>query len=85
MKAGENPKTKFKKWLKKRGEAPVLMSSVKPAVTSAIIDAKFFNIGIFKSYTESKIVEKKHTAKVIYTSHIHKPYTVKELDIFYFR
>ena len=79
MAAGENPKTKFKKWLKKTGEAPVLISSVKPGVTTAIIDAKLFNIGIFKSYTESKIVEKKHTAKVIYTSHIHKPYTVKEL------
>jgi len=80
MAAGENPKTKFKKWLKKTGEAPVLISSVKPGVTTAIIDAKLFNIGIFKSYSESKIVEKKHTAKVIYTSHIHKPYIVKELN-----
>jgi outer membrane protein assembly factor BamA len=80
MAAGENPKTKFNKWLKKTGEAPVLISSVKPGVTTAIIDAKLFNIGIFKSYSESKIVEKKHTAKVIYTSHIHKPYIVKELN-----
>jgi len=79
MAAGENPESKFKKWLKKNGEAPVLMSSVKPAVTSAIIDAKLFNIGIFKSYTEFKTIEKRHTAKVIYKSHIHKPYTIKEL------
>jgi len=77
--AGEEPKTKLGKWLKKRGEPPVLMSSIKPGVTRAIIDAKLFNIGIFKSYTESKIVEKKHTGKVIYTSHVHKPYVVKDL------
>jgi len=78
--AGAQPKGKIKKWLKKSGEAPVLMRHVKPGVTSAIIDAKLFNIGIFKSFTESKIVENKHTFKVIYTSHVHKPYTVKELN-----
>ena len=77
--AGVNPAGKFKKRLKKSGEAPVLMSNVKPAATSAIIDAKLFNIGIFKSFTEFKIVEKKHTSKLSYISHIHKPYTVKEL------
>jgi outer membrane protein assembly factor BamA len=77
--AGEDPKTKLGKWLKKRGEPPVLMSSVKPGVTRAIIDSRLFNIGIFKSYTESKIVEKKRTGKVIYTSHVHKPYLIKEL------
>jgi len=77
--AGEDPKTKLGKWLKKRGEPPVLMSSVKPGVTRAIIDARLFNIGIFKSYTESEIIEKKRTGKLIYTSHVHKPYLVKEL------
>lgn len=78
--AGEDPETKLEKWFKKTGEPPVLMSIVKPGVTSAIIDASLFNIGIFKSFTESRIVEKKHTAKVIYTSHLHKPYVVKDLD-----
>lgn len=77
--AGENPQSKFKKWLQRTGEPPVLLSSVMPGATSAIIDAKLFNIGIFKSFTESKIVENKHTAKVIYTSHIHKPYLVKDM------
>ncbi|MDD2307081.1 MAG: BamA/TamA family outer membrane protein [Prolixibacteraceae bacterium] len=77
--AGENPQSKFKKWLQRTGEPPVLLSSVKTGATSAIIDAKLFNIGIFNSFTESKIVEKKHTAKVIYTSHIHKPYLVKDM------
>ena len=79
MAAGENPKSKFKKRLKKTGEPPVLMSNVKPGATSSIIDAKLFNIGIFKSFNEFSIVEKKKSAKVIYTSHIHKPFTVKEL------
>jgi len=77
--AGPEPKTKLQKWLKKKGEEPVLLSSVKTTVTSEIIDAKLFNLGIFKAYTESKVVEKKRTGKVIYTSHVHRPYVVKEL------
>ncbi|MEI8087460.1 MAG: BamA/TamA family outer membrane protein, partial [Paludibacter sp.] len=79
MLAGENPKGKFKKWIQRQGDAPVYISSVKAAATSNIIDAKLFNIGIFNGSTSSSIVEKKHTAKVIYTSRVHKPYTVKEL------
>ena len=79
MAAGEAPENKFKKWLKKNGEEPVLMSTIKPGVTAAIIDAKLFNNGIFKSHTEFKIVEYKHTSKVIYISHIHQPYTFKNL------
>ena len=82
--AGDEPKSKFKKWLKKTGQAPVLLSSVKPTVTAEIIDARLFNMGIFKSFTESKIVEKERTAKVIYTSHVHKPYIVKDFGIRYF-
>lgn len=77
--AGENPSGKFKNWLKKREEAPVLLSDIKPATTSKIIDATLFNIGVFKSYTEYEIDERKRTAKVNYTSHIHEPFTVKEL------
>ena len=77
--AGEKPKTKLAKWIKKSGEPPVLLSSVRPGVTSAIIDAKLFNIGIFKSYTESKTIEKKRTAKVVYTSHLHKPFVIKDI------
>ena len=78
--AKEEPKSKIGKWLKKTGEPPVLMSSVKPSVTAEIIDARLFNMGIFRSFTEYKTVEKKHSAKVIYTSNLHKPYVVKVLD-----
>jgi outer membrane protein assembly factor BamA len=78
--AGKEPKSNFEKWLKKTGEAPVLMSDVKPGVTSSIIDAKLFNTGIFKSYTKSEIIEKEHTFSVIYTCHVHKPYRVKVLN-----
>jgi len=78
MSAGTNPKTKYKKWLQKIGQEPVLMSNVKPEATASIIDAKLFNIGIFNSQTEFQIVEKKRTAYVIYTSTIHQPYTVKD-------
>lgn len=79
MAAGNSPKNTLHKWFKKKGEPPVLLSSVKPEVTSAIIDARLFNIGIFKSYTGFKIVEKKYTAKVIYTSHIQKPYVLRDI------
>jgi outer membrane protein assembly factor BamA len=78
MAAGENPKSKFKLWLQKIGQAPVLMTNVSPTATAAVIDAQLFNLGIFNSNTTYKIVEKKHTASIIYTSQIHKPYTVKE-------
>ncbi|MCX6231244.1 MAG: BamA/TamA family outer membrane protein [Bacteroidetes bacterium] len=77
--AGQAPKSKFNKWLKNLGEPPVLISQVKPRLTSDFIDAKLFNIGIFKSSTAFKIIEKKRKAKIIYTSNIHKPYIVKEV------
>jgi len=79
MKAEKSNKKGLNKWFNKNGEAPVYMSSIKPTTTSSIIDSKLFNIGIFNSLTEFKIVEKKHTAKIIYTSYIHAPYTIKEL------
>jgi outer membrane protein insertion porin family len=79
MKGGENPVGKLNKWFKKKGEAPVLISSIKPSVTAAIIDARLFNTGIFNSYTEFKIIEKQHTSHVIYTSHVHVPYTLNEV------
>lgn len=77
--AGVNPQKKYKKWLQKVGEAPVFIRDVKPAMTASIIDSKLFNIGIFNSFTEYKTVDKKHTSKLIYTCHIHKPYSIKEL------
>ncbi len=80
VKAGEDPKSKFKKWLQKNGDAPVLLSSVKPTITATIIDAKHFNVGVFKSYTEPKVIEKKRTGRVVYTSRIHKPYTISTLS-----
>ena len=79
MSAAENPKTKFGKWIKRMGEPPVLVSSVKPMVTSSIIDAKLFNIGVFKGYSDYKLVEKKNTAKIVYTCYIHMPYKINEL------
>ncbi len=77
--AGETPKSKFNKWLKRNGEAPVLISGIKPKVTAAIIDARLFNIGIFNSNTNFVTQEKKYTAKVIYTSQIDEQYTIKAL------
>lgn len=80
MAAGDTAESKFKKWMKRTGEAPVLIGNVKPMVTASVIDAKLYNIGIFKSNTAYIIAEKKHTAKINYTSHIHQPFKVKELN-----
>ena len=80
LSAGENPKSKLDKWLRKKGTAPVLLSEIKPALTSGIIDATLFNNGFFKSYTDYRVVDKNRIAKVIYTSHIHEPYRIKELN-----
>lgn len=79
MAAGENPQSKLKKWMRKNGDAPVLISQIKPSVTAAVIDAKLFNLGIFNSHTQFRIVEKERTAHIIYSSYIHKPYTVDSL------
>ncbi|MBN2807125.1 MAG: BamA/TamA family outer membrane protein [Prolixibacteraceae bacterium] len=71
--------SKLQKWMRKKGEAPVLMTQVKTGATSAIIDASLFNMGIFNSYTTAENIEKEHAAQVIYTSHVHPPYTIKAL------
>ena len=76
---GDNPSSKLGRWIKKRGDAPVLMNQVKPQATASVIDAKLFNIGIFNSITSYKTVDKKHTESIIYTTYIHKPYKVSNL------
>jgi outer membrane protein insertion porin family len=83
LKAGENPKGKFKKLLLKSGEAPVLISNIKPSITASIIDAKLFNTGFFRSSSEFKLLEKAHTVKVLYSNHVHQPYTVKSISYFF--
>lgn len=79
MKAGENPTGKIKTWLREKGEAPVLLSEVRPRITAETITAKIFNLGVFKGYTEYRTIEKKNSGKVLYTSYIHQPYALKEL------
>src|SRR5688572_6414632 len=57
--AGNPQKKGFRSWIKKMGEPPVLLSQVSPGESARFIDAKLFNIGIFRSATESKVKEKK--------------------------
>ncbi len=75
----DDPKTWLGKWIRKRGEAPVYLSGVKPGVTAGYIDTRLFNLGIFNGTTTYEVVEKGNTAKVRYTSSIHKPYLQGEL------
>jgi outer membrane protein assembly factor BamA len=79
MQAGETPKSRYKKWMKKSGEAPVLLSAANPAAVCSIINAQLFNYGIFNAFTEFSIIEKKHTAKIMYICHIHQPYIIKNI------
>lgn len=79
--AGENPKSKFKKWLREKGEPPVLLRDVRKEAVSEIIDAQLFNIGIFNSHTTSEVAEKKKTAKLIYTTDVHVPYKLNAYSI----
>ena len=78
--AGENPKSRFKKWLRQKGEPPVLLNQVIPTFTSEVIDAQLFNIGIFNSQTSFKIAKNKRTAGVIYTSRVQSPYVIAKLN-----
>ncbi|MCW3077319.1 MAG: surface antigen [Bacteroidetes bacterium] len=77
--AGTPKKKGLRQKLKEQGEEPVLASSIRPAETSKFIDAKLFNAGIFNAITNYKIIEKKKTVRVVYTSHIHIPYKIKDV------
>lgn len=66
----------MRKWLKRMGEAPVYYSQVNIGTTSKYIDAKLFNIGIFKGMTEAEVHEKKKTASVTYNCYVHAPYKI---------
>jgi len=71
----------FKHWLHtKLGEPPVLMKDVKTPATKEIIEAVLFNMGIFNGRAESKTTEKKHSGKVLYTVHVHNPYTIASVS-----
>ncbi|CAN5508978.1 BamA/TamA family outer membrane protein [soil metagenome] len=72
----------FSKWLKKKGEPPVYYSSVDPSKVTEFIDAKLFNIGIFKNKTAYYTKEKKKTASTVYECFIHSPYKISEVTLF---
>ncbi|MEO5570451.1 MAG: BamA/TamA family outer membrane protein [Bacteroidia bacterium] len=78
--AGDSANKGFRKWVKnKLGEPPVLMNAVKPSETAKYIDAKLYNIGIFKTATFYEIKEKKKTARIEYICSVHNPYTIKDI------
>jgi outer membrane protein insertion porin family len=74
--AGETKKKGFRSWLKKMGEPPVYFSQVNMGATSKYIDAKLFNIGIFKGMTDPQVQERKKTAHVIYHCYVHPPFKI---------
>jgi outer membrane protein insertion porin family len=77
--AGDDPKTRFRKWMKRRGEPPVLIQDISPDNTAANINATLFNSGYFRSSTVPEIVPKKRSAKVVYTCYVSTPYVIAEV------
>jgi outer membrane protein assembly factor BamA len=77
--AGPDPKKGIRKKMKTTGEAPIFISDIDPSQTAKYIDAAMFNIGIFNSLTEYKIVETKKTAKIIFTTFVHPPFTLSDI------
>ncbi|MEX0986078.1 MAG: BamA/TamA family outer membrane protein [Bacteroidales bacterium] len=80
MAIGDEPSTRLGKWLRERGEAPVLLSDIRPLATSGIIDAGLFNMGIFDSHTQAEISENQRTANIIYTSYVHRPFKIGSIQ-----
>jgi outer membrane protein assembly factor BamA len=76
---GEAPRKKWKKKLRDKSEAPIFINDIDPAQTAKYIDAAMFNIGIFNSLTEYKIVETKKTAKIVFTTYVHPPFTLNNI------
>ncbi|MFO7722766.1 MAG: BamA/TamA family outer membrane protein [Bacteroidales bacterium] len=78
---GDEPDTRFGKWLKSKGEPPVVIGEISPDITAANIDANLFNAGYFHSLTVPEVVTKKRSAKVVYTSHVSKPYAIGSFTV----
>lgn len=79
--AGDDPTTRLGKRLKRSGEPPVLIRDISPDFTAANIDAKLFNAGYFQSSTVPEIVSKKRSVKVVYNSHVSKPYAIGDVTV----
>jgi outer membrane protein insertion porin family len=78
---GDEPSTRFGKWIKRSGEAPVFIDDISPDNTAANINATLFNNGYFHSMTVPEIVEKKRSAKVLYTCYVSNPYVIGEISL----
>jgi outer membrane protein assembly factor BamA len=83
---GNEPKGKGLNYLlrKKWGEAPVLLSQVKPGYTGAILQHYVEDNGYFQSLVESKVINKgKKKASLKYTITPNHRYTIKfvEFDV----
>jgi outer membrane protein assembly factor BamA len=80
MTVGENPKSKFKKWIQRMGEPPVYMSQINPSLTAEIMDAQLFNMGIFEAQTTFQLTEMKKSERVIYSCNVLRPYRITKVD-----
>ncbi len=78
--AGDPKKKGFiRKLLRKFGEPPVLLSSVKPAFNAKVISNFLQNVGYFQAATRWDTIVKKKKAKAIYTVTAGPLYTIKNV------
>ncbi len=72
----------FRHMLKNKiGEPPVYMSLTDPALVSKAIDAKFYNMGFFTSYSQFEINKDKNEKKtsITYSLFIAEPYRYEDI------
>lgn len=75
--SGKNDSTKFKRWLRKIGEAPVVLDSFQTQRSKSQLLAYLKNKGYFHGKVSDSVVVKKKKAKVYYQIEPGIPYTIR--------
>jgi outer membrane protein insertion porin family len=78
-KASKTKNTSLKKWLQKKGEPPVLYSSVSPKTTIGLLKNRLFNNGYFYAKVDTHAIHSDRKVKLEYIVTLPKPYTINEV------
>jgi outer membrane protein insertion porin family len=80
-KAGENPQSRLKKFMKNKiGEPPVIFDLNMADNLSTVMNGRLLDIGFFNANVRSQLKEKKRKVFVTYHITVRKPYTVKSVE-----
>ncbi|HYC86319.1 MAG TPA: BamA/TamA family outer membrane protein, partial [Chryseosolibacter sp.] len=79
--AGEPEKKGLRMFIKnKLGQAPVYMSDVDADKTAELLRGHLKNNGYFQAYVKSKTEIKDKKGSVLFTAHVHRPYTIGKVN-----